>query len=401
MFAPIVVGTIKETKDNENRVGLLPSGIKELIELGAKVVVEKNAGINSGFTDSEYEEAGAEVLATPAEVVKACDILVKVKEPLETEYHLLDLFAGKVLYTYLHLSGVPRSLTEKLLERRITSIAYETIEDTRGQLPCLAPMSEVAGVLAIQYGAEYLQKKYHGRGTTLGVVTGTPSAHTVIVGGGICGTKAAMTAGGMGGKVSIFEINPGRVEQLKKELSEYLGPHLYSNVAVVQSTPETFEAALKDADLLVGAVLIPGKKAPMVVSEEQVKMMKDGSVIVDVSIDQGGCIWGSHATTHSKPTYELHNKIYCCVANMPGQAARQSTQALTSATLPHLKEMAQNGVFEALLANSGFCKGLNALCGRLTYKAVAEDLNLMDKYLDLSAVQEASASELQSCKIAA
>ncbi len=399
MSVSLVVGTIKEIKDNENRVGLLPAGVKQLTEIGAKVLVESGAGINSGFTDAEYIASGAEILAKPEDIVKNCDILVKVKEPLESEYHLLDLFAGKVLYTYLHLSGVPRSLTEKILERRITAIAYETIEDQNGQLPCLAPMSEVAGVLAVQYGAEYLQKKYHGIGITLGTVTGTPSAHTVIVGGGICGTKAAATAAGMGGNVSIFEINPIRVEQLKAELSELLGPTLYKNVNVVQSTPEAFNSALKEADLVIGAVLIPGKKAPTVISEEQVKIMKDGTVIVDVSIDQGGCIWGSHATTHSKPTYELHNKIYCCVANMPGQAARQSTQALTSATIIYLKKMCENGVFEALLADKGLCKGLNALCGRLTYKAVAEDLDLMDKYLDLSAVQEASASELQSCKI--
>lgn len=399
MSVPLVVGTIKEIKDNENRVGLIPYGVKHLTEQSTKVIVEKGAGLNSGFTDAEYIEAGAEMMDKPEDIVKNCDILVKVKEPLESEYHLLDIFAGKVLYTYLHLSGVPRSLTEKILERRITAIAYETIEDEKGGLPCLAPMSEVAGVLAIQYGAEYLQKKYHGIGITLGTVTGTPSAHTVVVGGGICGTKAAATAAGMGGKVSIFEINPARVAQLKEHLADLLGPNLYRNVNVVESTPETFNAALKDADLIVGAVLIPGKKAPTVISEEQVKSMKTGAVIVDVSIDQGGCIWGSHATTHSKPIYELHNKIYCCVANMPGQAARQSTQALTSATLPYLKEMCKHGVFEALLADKGLCKGLNALCGRITYKAVAEDWELMDKYLDLSAVQEASASELQSCQI--
>lgn len=379
----MVVGTIKEIKDNENRVGLTPKGVKELTKSGVRVLVQKGAGVGSGFSDEEYTEAGAEIKNTPKDVVKEVDILVKVKEPLESEYKLLDMMKEKVLYTYLHLSGVPKALTDRLLKNEVTGIAYETIHDENGKLPCLAPMSEVAGVLAAQYGAEYLQRKYGGRGTTLGHITNADSPHTVVAGGGVVGMTAAKTVAGMGGKVTIFDINPQRVEELKKIMHEYLGDHLYANVKVLKSEPGNFERAIKEADLLVGAVLVAGAKAPVVVSENMVKEMKQGAVIVDVAIDQGGCIWGSKATSHTKPTYELYGKIYCCVPNMPGQAARQSTQALTSTTLPYLLKMCTEGVFETAKADPGFAKGFNTICGRITYRSVAEDLDMMDKYVPI------------------
>lgn len=379
----VTVGTIKEIKDNENRVGLTPYGVGQLTEKGVRVLVQSGAGLGSGFADSEYQEAGAEILPTPEAVVEQIDILVKVKEPIPAEYDLLDLMQGKTLYTYLHLSGVPKSLTDKLLETGITGIAYETIHDEKGGLPCLAPMSEVAGVLAVQYGAEYLQKKYQGRGLTMAPIMNADTPHTVIIGGGVVGTKSAMVAAGMGGKVTIFDINPARVESLKAELHEYLGENLFANVDVLLSEPAVFEAAVKDADVLIGGVLVPGKKAPRVVSEELVKAMKPGAVVVDVAIDQGGCIWGAKATTHSEPTYMIDDKIFCCVANMPGQAARQSTQALTATTLPYLLEMCDKGVMAALQANERFAQGLNTHSGKITFKAVAEDWEMMESYAEM------------------
>lgn len=378
-----VVGTIKEIKDNENRVGLTPLGVKELTSGGVRVLVQKSAGMGSGFTDEEYMEAGAEIMETPEDVVKKIDILVKVKEPIEQEYHLLDMMKGKTLYTYLHLSGVVKSLTDKLLENEITGIAYETIFDENGGLPCLAPMSEVAGVLAVQYGAQYLQRKYNGRGLTMGHVTNADDPHTVIVGGGVVGTTSAKTAAGMGGKVTIFDINLARVEELKVLLREHLGEKLYANVNVVKSEPGSFERAVKDADVLIGAVLVAGAKAPMVVPENMVKSMKKGAVIVDVAIDQGGCVWGSHATKHSDPIYEIDGKIYCCVANMPGQAARQSTQALTTSTLPYLISMCENGILETAKADLGFMKGFNTMCGKIVFEPVAKDLDMMDDYVSI------------------
>lgn len=378
------IATIKEIKNNENRVGLTPYGVAELVKDGHTVIVQETAGIGSGFSDSEYVEAGATMMRNPEDIVKAVDILVKVKEPLPQEYNLLDQFAGKTLFTYLHLSGVDQRLTGVLTRNNITAIAYETVQDERGLLPLLAPMSEIAGVLAIQYGAEYLQKKYGGRGVTLGTITGTHSAHVVVMGGGYVGMTAARTAAGMGSHVKLFDINPARVEALNKEMKEFLGPNLSKNFEAIVPAGENLNDALKEANLLVGAVLVAGAKAPTVVSEEQIKMMKEGAVIIDVSIDQGGCIWGSHGTSHSEPTYEIYGKIYCCVPNMPGQVSRQSTMALTNATLPYLKMIAKNGaeaVLKASIAGDGrFARGLNTYKGYVTYESVAKDLGLMENY---------------------
>jgi len=370
------IGTIREIKNNENRVGLTPEAVAKLVKHGHEVYVQMSAGDGSGFSDDAYAKAGAKMLHHASDVLKHVDILVNVKEPIPEEYPLLPLLKGKVLYTYLHLAACEKKLTEELMKNHITSIAYETIEDEKGQLPCLAPMSEVAGVLAIQYGAQYLQKKYDGVGVTLGRVNGANVAETVVVGGGIVGRKAAHTAIGMGSNVTVFEANDQRAEFTRKELtSELCGPYL-ERLQVMVSKPEALSSKLRTADLLVGAVLLHGAKAPRIVTEEMVKAMKKGAVIIDVAIDQGGCIWGSRPTTHENPIYDIEGKIFCCITNMPGQAPLQSTQALTHSTVPYLITMAEKGVIAALKANPGLAKGVNTHNGKLVYKAVADALGL-------------------------
>ena len=383
----MIIGTLKEIKDNENRVGLTPYGVRELVDEGHRVIVQEAAGLGSGFSDSEYVECGAEIMRSPEEIVRAVDILVKVKEPIPAEYALLDQFQGKTLYTYLHLSGVDKDLTRVLMRNNITAIAYETVEDESGQLPLLRPMSEVAGVLATQYGAQYLQKKYGGRGVTMGVITGTGSARVVVIGGGYVGCASAVTAAGMGCRVKLFDINPAVVEKVNAKMKEHLGPNLGKNFEAIvpDADGSNYNAALKEANLVVGAVLVAGARAPEVVSEQQIKDMKEGTVLVDVSIDQGGCIWGSKATTHSDPIYEIYGKVFCSVANMPGQVSRQSTMALTNATLPYLKMIAKDGadtLLKSSLAGDGrFARGLNTYKGKITYEAVAKDLALEDQYV--------------------
>lgn len=384
----MIIATLKEIKNNENRVGLTPYGVKELVAEGHEVIVQEAAGLGSGFSDSEYIECGAKIMRSPEEIVRAADILVKVKEPIPSEYNLLEQFAGKILFTYLHLSGVDERLTKVLIANNITAIAYETVQDETGHLPLLAPMSEVAGVLAVQYGAEYLQKKYGGRGITLGQITGVGSARVVVVGGGFVGATAAKTAAGMGSRVKLFDINPARVEELNRDIKEYLGPNLGQNFEALVPDGQNYDEALREANVVVGAVLVAGAKAPEVISEQQVKDMKEGTVLVDVSIDQGGCIWGSKATTHAEPIYEIYGKIYCSVANMPGQVSRQSTMALTNATLPYLKMIAKEGA-EALIKKSlstdgRFARGLNTYKGYLTYEAVAHDLGFEENYKPLA-----------------
>lgn len=380
----MIIATLKEIKNNENRVALTPYGVKELVDSGFEVVVQETAGIGSGFSDSEYKECGARMMRNPEDIVKVADILVKVKEPLPEEYNLLEQFNGKILFTYLHLSGADKRLTKVLAKNNVTAIAYETVEDEGGKLPLLAPMSEVAGVLAVQYGGEYLQRKYGGRGITLGKISGIPSARIVVVGGGYVGVTAAKTAAGMGARVKLFDISKAKCAELNKEIKEYLGPVLGENFEALVPSGDNFDEALKEANLLIGAVLVAGTKAPCVVSEEQIKSMKDGSVIVDVSIDQGGCIWGSRCTSHSEPVYQIYNKIFCCIPNMPGQVSRQSTIALTTATLPYLKKIAKDGVEKMLkqsLAEDGrFARGLNAYKGYITYENVARDLGMMEMY---------------------
>lgn len=371
----MVIATLREVKDNENRVGLTPKGVKKLIVAGHTVIVERQAGWGSGFSDMLYEEAGAKLIDSAYEIVKRADLIVKIKEPVPAEYYWLDLFKGKTLFTYLHLSGVDSKLTHKLLENEITAIAYETVSKD-GRLPLLAPMSQVAGVLACQYGAHYLQKKHGGAGITLGAIDGAEPALTVIVGGGFVGLTAALTAGGMGGRAVLLDINVKAIARAKKEIQKRLGPVLSKNVTAQFSNNKILGQWIKKADLLVGAVLIPGTKAPEVVNETMIRSMKKGAVVVDVSIDQGGCIWGSRPTTHRHPIYDLEGKIFCCITNMPGQVAHQSTQALTSATLPYLLEMAKIGVIPALQRNKNLRKGLNTFRGKITYESVARDLKL-------------------------
>ncbi len=382
----MIIGCIKEVKDNENRVGLTPSGTEELINAGHTVMIQECAGVGAGFHDFEYKDAGAIIEKDAGHIATNCDILVKVKEPIESEYHLLEKMAGKTIYTYFHLSGVNPELTDKLLEYNVTAIAYETVEDKNSKLPLLKPMSEIAGIAAIQYAAELSQIKHGGRGRTLGEVEGATKTKVMIVGGGVVGELAARTAGGMGSQVKIFDINPKRAEQLQKNLAEYLGPNLIKNVEVLIPNAQNFDVSVEETDVLIGAVLVPGTRAPEVINEKQVRSMKNGAVIIDIAIDQGGCIWGAKATKHSDPYYVNEGKIYSCVANIPGQFARQSTQALTTATFPYLLNMANEGVIEACLKDHGLMKGINTYKGYITYKSVANDLDMQDKHCDLESL---------------
>lgn len=363
------IGSIKEIKNNENRVGITPDGTKKLTQKGHNVYIEHDAGKEAGYTDEDYISAGAKILKKE-QICMISDIIVKVKEPLPEEYPLLELMKNKTLYTYLHLAAAEKELTTRLLNNNITGIAYETVTDDNNRLPLLAPMSEIAGVLSIQYGAQYLQKKYNGKGITLGIITGTPKAQVVIIGGGISGTKAAQTAAGMGSDITLLELNDKRIEELKYLFKDQ------KNVSIIKSTPENIKESIKTADLLIGAVLVPGNKAPTVITEEMIHSMEKGTVVVDIAIDQGGCIWGSRPTSHDNPIFEIDNKIYCCVANMPGQVACQSTIALTSATIKHLIEMAENGITEQARLDKNLKNGINMIKGKLTNKAVAQALNL-------------------------
>lgn len=377
----LTIGTVTEIKNNENRVGLTPEGARQLVADGHRVLIQRHAGKGAGFRDHEYTEVGAEIRLDPESVVQDCDILVKVKEPIPAEYHLLELMHGKTLFTYLHLSGVEKSLTEKLLAEEITAIAYETVKDKQGGLPLLSPMSEIAGVLAVQYSAEYLQKKYGGRAKTLGEITGTKRSHVVVVGGGVVGRKAAQTAAGMGSEVTLFDISQKSLDRAQEELTAYLGDYLVGHVNFKISEEKVVNEALALADVLVGAVLVPGARAPKVINAEQIHLMKDGAVVVDVSIDQGGCIEGSRATTHSEPIYMVDGKIFCCVANMPGQVAYQSTQALTNATLPYLRKLAnETSRFASFRSDPGFAEGLNTYAGKIAYESVAKDLHMEEKF---------------------
>jgi alanine dehydrogenase len=370
------IGILKEIKNNENRVCITPENTKKLILLNNEVFIEKDAGIGSGFSNEEYKTAGAIIIDDKNKIIKESDLIVKVKEPIIEEYPLLDNMKNKTLFAYLHLAAAPKELTLKLIENNITSIAFETVEDKNFMLPLLKPMSEVAGVLAIQYGSEYLQKKYGGVGKTLGLINGANSAKVVVIGGGISGAKAAITAAGHGSNVTLIEINENRILQLKKEFYEYLGVNLFKNIKFIKSTTENISNEIKDADLIIGAVLIKGAKAPIVVNEKQINLIKNGAVIVDIAIDQGGCIFGSKPTTHENPIYNYKNKIYCCITNMPGQVSMQSTQALSNAILPYIEKMSKLGIIEALKKDEGFKKGINVYDKKIVYKEVATALNL-------------------------
>lgn len=357
----MIVGVPKEIKDNETRVGLVPAGVIALREAGHRVLVQRSAGNGSSIPDEHYKEAGAELAATAAEVWQLADLVVKVKEPQPAEYELLR--PGLMLFTYLHLAPLPE-LTERLLERRVNSVAYETIREPDGSLPLLTPMSEVAGRLAVQIGAVYLEAPNGGRGVLLGGVPGVAPAEVVVLGGGVVGTNAARIAFGMGARVTIIDKNLNRLRQLDDIFA--------SQVVTLASNVWTVREALRKADLVIGAVLIPGAAAPKLVRRDMVAAMKRGAVVVDVSIDQGGCLETSRPTTHADPVYFEHGVLHYCVSNMPAAVPHTSTFALTNATLPYLLELANKGLEQACLDHPAIAEGVNTYHGHLTHPAVAE-----------------------------
>jgi len=356
----MIIGVPKEVKDHESRVGITPAGVKALVEAGNKVLVEHTAGALSAMPDDEYQDAGAEIVGSAYDVWRLADMVVKVKEPVETEYrHFRE---GLVLFTYLHLAPL-KPLTDALLEKKVTGIAYETVRDRTGALPLLTPMSEVAGRLSVQVGAEYLTKEHGGRGLLLGGVPGVPPASVCIIGGGIVGTNAAKIALGMGAKVTLIDLNLNRL----RELDDIFNGRVFT----VASNSYNIARAACEADLLIGGVLIPGAAAPKIVTRAMVEKMKKGAVIVDVAIDQGGCIETAHPTTHSDPSFEINGVVHYCVTNMPAAVPNTSTLALTNATFPYVMKLAKLGAREGIREDKGIAEGVNTYGGVLTYEAVA------------------------------
>ena len=359
------IGVPKEVKTHEYRVGLIPGAVRELVHRRHEVVVEKAAGAGIGFDDAAYEAAGARVVARPAEVFAAAELLIKVKEPQPQEVGLLR--EGQVLFTYLHLAA-DRELTQGLIASGIVAVAYETVTDGHGGLPLLAPMSEVAGRMAVQVGAHCLEKEQGGIGVLLGGVPGVPAAKVVILGGGVAGTNAARMAMGMEAYVTVIDKSLPRLYELDLQF----GAQLHT----LFSTMENIEREVTAADLVIGAVLIPGAAAPKLVSRDLVRAMKPGAVVVDVSIDQGGCFETSRPTTHAEPTYLAEGVVHYCVTNMPGAVARTSTVALNNATLPFVLAIADRGWRRAMVEDPHLREGLNVCRGRVTHPAVARDLDL-------------------------
>lgn len=357
----MLIGVPKEIKNNENRVGMTPSSIVTYINAGHEVLIETNAGAGIGFTDQDYLAAGARIVTSAKEAWSA-EMVVKVKEPIPSEYGYFH--EGLILYTYLHLAPEPE-LTKALVDSKVTAIAYETIQLDNGSLPLLTPMSEVAGRMSIQIGARFLEKANGGKGVLLSGVPGVAPAKVAIVGGGIVGANAAKMAIGNGADVSILDISPDRLRQLDDMFQ--------GRVKTIMSNPFNIAEAVRNADLVVGAVLIPGARAPRLVTEQMVQSMSPGSVIVDVAIDQGGSIETiDRITTHDNPTYEKHGVVHYAVANMPGAVARTSTLALTNVTTPYGVQIANKGYKQAALDNKALAKGINVVEGQVTYKAVAD-----------------------------
>ncbi len=357
----MIIGVPKEIKDNEARVGVTPAGVKALSEAGHAVLVEPQAGAQSGFPADEYQNAGAEIVGEPGYVWGKSDTVVKVKEPVEKEYTFFR--EGLVLFTYLHLAPAPE-LTEKLLQAKVIGIAYETVRDRQGTLPLLTPMSEVAGRMSVQVGASYLEKERGGRGILLGGVPGVPPAHVTILGGGVVGANAARIALGFGAKVTLVDVNLNRL----RELDDIFGGRLYT----LASNSYNVAQATREADLVIGGVLIPGSTAPRIVTRAMVAQMKKGAVIVDVAIDQGGCVETARPTSHSNPSYSVDGVVHYCVTNMPGAVPHTSTLALTNSTFPYLLRIAGLGVREALRRDAGLAEGLNTWLGQITYRGVAD-----------------------------
>jgi alanine dehydrogenase len=361
----MIVGIPKEIKNNEYRVSIVPAGVRTLKEHGHKVIVQKSAGEGSGVSDADYLSAGADMRTTAEEVFKESEMIIKVKEPMVQEYKLLQ--ENQILFTYLHLAPAPE-LTKFLLERKIIGIAYETVQLDSGALPLLTPMSEIAGKLSAQVGAHWLQKDNGGRGVLLGGVPGTPTANVAIIGGGVVGLNGAKVALGMGATVTILDTNLDRLR--------YLADILPGRVSLLASNCDNVEKAVLEADLVIGALLVPGAKAKKMVTWNMISNMRKGSVIVDVAIDQGGCVEGSVPTTHEKPTYLIEGVILYCVSNMPGCVARTSAFALTNATFPYILKLANMGYEEALKHDQSLRKGLNLFKGKLTNKPVAEAVGI-------------------------
>ena len=357
----MIVGVPKEIKDNEARVGITPAGAKALVEAGHTVLVETLAGAGSGFPDEEYQNAGAEIVGESGWVWGKSDMVVKVKEPIEKEYAYFR--EGLVLFTYLHLAPLP-ALTNKLLDAKVIGIAYETVRDKRGMLPLLMPMSEVAGRMSVQVGASYLEKERGGRGILLGGVPGVPPAHVSVLGGGIVGTNAVRIALGFGAKVTLIDNNMNRL----RELDDLFQGRLYT----LASNSYNIAQATREADLVVGGVLIPGATAPKLVTRAMVGNMKKGAVIVDVAIDQGGCVETARPTSHSNPSYMVDGVVHYCVTNMPGAVPHTSTLALTNSTFPYVQRIAHLGAREALRQDPGLADGLNTWLGVIAHPGVAE-----------------------------
>ncbi|MDE1162488.1 MAG: alanine dehydrogenase [Acidobacteriaceae bacterium] len=357
----MIIGVPKEVKDHESRVGVTPAGVKALTEAGHKVLVEHDAGALSSFPDDEYQAVGAEIVGAAANVWGNAEMVVKVKEPVEKEYwHFRE---GLTLFTYLHLAPI-HELTETLLKKKVLGIAYETVKDRAGTLPLLTPMSEVAGRLSVQVGAAYLQKEHGGRGVLLGGVPGTLPGNVTIIGGGIVGTNAAKMALGLGANVTMIDLNLNRLREIDDIFN--------GRVRTLASNSYNIEKSAAEADLLIGGVLIPGAAAPKIVTAAMVSKMKKGAVIVDVAIDQGGCIETAHPTTHSAPSYLVDGVVHYCVTNMPAAVPNTSTHALTNATFPYVLKLANQGPLAAIKADAGLAEGVNTFDGKLTYKAVAD-----------------------------
>ena len=357
----MIIGIPKEIKNNENRVALTPAGVAEFKKHGHEVYVQATAGENSGFSDKAYAEAGAKLLPTIEDVYSIAEMIIKVKEPIASEYPLIK--KDQLLFTYFHFAS-SEPLTHAMIERGAVCLAYETVEKIDRSLPLLVPMSEVAGRMSIQEGAKYLEKPMQGKGILLGGVPGVPPAKVVVLGGGIVGTQAAKMAAGFGAKVTIMDVSLARLR--------YLSDIMPANVTTVMSNHYNIKEAIAEADLVIGAVLIPGAKAPHLITRDMLKLMSPGTVVVDVAVDQGGCIETCTPTTHENPTFVIDDIVHYCVANMPGAVPYTSTLALTNATLPYALQLADKGWKKACQDNEELKKGLNVANGKVVYRGVAE-----------------------------
>ena len=357
----MIIGVPKEIKNNENRVALTPAGVAEFKKNGHTVYVQTQAGAGSGFSDEEYEKAGASILSNIEETYTIADMICKVKEPIASEYPLIK--ENQLLFTYFHFAS-SEELTHAMIERKAICLAYETVEKKDRSLPLLVPMSEVAGRMAIQEGAKYLEKPMGGRGILLGGVAGVKPANVLVLGGGIVGTQAAKMAAGLGANVTIMDVSLPRLR--------YLEDVMPANVDTVMSNEYNIREAIKVSDLIIGAVLIPGAKAPHLITRAMLKEMRPGTVLVDVAVDQGGCIETCRPTTHEDPTFEIDGIVHYCVANMPGAVPYTSTLALTNATLPYAIQLANKGWKKACAENEELMKGLNVICGEIVYKGVSD-----------------------------